>query len=206
MPPLARKTARSHERRRRSIDKNGRVTSRRGRAHRRPSSVTIKATGEDTSGTFYLGEAIAAPDFAGTPPHVHDRLHDTFYVLEGTLTLWLDDDTVECEPGTFFCVPPGVVHTFGNQTQAPVRFLNFNTPAGWENYMRDLSEALAAGHPPIGRWSTGGSGAKRRRRRSSSGSRRTWSSSRRSGPASACSMSVAARATRRPPPRAPVRA
>jgi hypothetical protein len=22
-----------------------------------------------------------------------------------------------------------------------VRFLNFNTPAGWENYMRDLADA-----------------------------------------------------------------
>jgi hypothetical protein len=28
-----------------------------------------------------------------------------------------------------------------------VRFLNFNTPAGWENYMRDLASALAAGSP-----------------------------------------------------------
>ncbi|MBV8734430.1 MAG: hypothetical protein JO120_06600, partial [Solirubrobacterales bacterium] len=25
------------------------------------------------------------------------------------------------------------------------RFLNFNTPAGWENYMRDLGEAAKAG-------------------------------------------------------------
>jgi len=79
--------------------------------------VTIKATGEDTCGTFYLGEAIAAPGFAGPPPHVHDRLHDMFYVLDGTLTLRLDEATVQCEPGTFVCVPPGVVHTFSNQTQ-----------------------------------------------------------------------------------------
>jgi hypothetical protein len=28
-----------------------------------------------------------------------------------------------------------------------VRILNFNTPAGWENYMRDLAAALAAGSP-----------------------------------------------------------
>ncbi|MDQ3867684.1 MAG: cupin domain-containing protein [Actinomycetota bacterium] len=112
-----------------------------------PTSVTIKATGEETSATFYLGEAIAAPGFPGPPPHVHERLHDMFYVLEGTLTLRLDDETVQCEPGTFVCAPPGVVHTFSNQTQAPVRFLNFNTPAGWENYMRDLAGALAAGQP-----------------------------------------------------------
>jgi hypothetical protein len=38
-----------------------------------------------------------------------------------------------------------VVHTFSNQTDSPTRFLNFNTPAGWENYMRDLAEAAKAG-------------------------------------------------------------
>jgi hypothetical protein len=33
------------------------------------------------------------------------------------------------------------VHTFRNDSDGPVRLLNFNTPAGWENYMRDLAEA-----------------------------------------------------------------
>jgi hypothetical protein len=37
------------------------------------------------------------------------------------------------------------MHTFSNQSDSPVRFLNFNTPAGWENYMRDLAEAAKAG-------------------------------------------------------------
>jgi hypothetical protein len=31
--------------------------------------------------------------------------------------------------------------------EQPARFLNFNTPAGWENYMRDLAATLAAGSP-----------------------------------------------------------
>ena len=68
-----------------------------------------------------------------------------FYVLEGTLTLRLGDETVTAGPGTFACVPPGVVHTFSNPGDEPVRFLNFNTPAGWERYMRDLAEAARSG-------------------------------------------------------------
>ena len=62
-------------------------------------------------------------------------------MLEGTLTLRLGDREVEARPGSFACVPPGVVHTFRNDSDGPVRLLNFNTPAGWENYMRDLAEA-----------------------------------------------------------------
>jgi len=63
------------------------------------------------------------------------------------LTVRLGDETLELGPGSFACVPPGTVHTFSNRSEQPVRFLNFNTPAGWENYMRDLAGALAAGNP-----------------------------------------------------------
>ena len=111
------------------------------------TTVTIKATGEETSDSFYLGEGAIEPGFPGPPPHRHQRLHDMFYVLDGTLTVRIGDETHELEPGSFVCVPPGVVHTFSNPSDAPVRFLNFNTPAGWENYMRDLAAALAGGTP-----------------------------------------------------------
>ena len=112
-----------------------------------PSSVTIKATGENTAGSFYLGEGVIQPGFAGPPPHFHERLHDMFYVLEGTLTMRLGEETLDLGPGSFVCVPPGVVHTFSNRSEQAVRFLNFNTPSGWEQYMRDLAAALASGTP-----------------------------------------------------------
>jgi mannose-6-phosphate isomerase-like protein (cupin superfamily) len=111
------------------------------------SSITIKATSEHTGGSFYLGETVVEPGFPGPPPHVHERLHDMFYVLEGTMTVRLGDETVDAGPGTFVCVPPGFVHTFSNRSDQPVRFLNFNTPGGWEDYMRDLAAASADGPP-----------------------------------------------------------
>ena len=112
-----------------------------------PTGVTIKATGEETNDSLYLGEVVVEPGFPGPPPHFHERLHDMFYVLEGTLTVRLGDETSELPAGTFVCVPPGVVHTFSNPGKDPVRILNFNTPAGWEIYMRDLGAALAKGTP-----------------------------------------------------------
>jgi mannose-6-phosphate isomerase-like protein (cupin superfamily) len=112
-----------------------------------PTGVTIKATGKDTNDSFYLGETVVQPGFPGPPPHIHERLHDMFYVLEGTLTMRLGDETTELGEGGFVCVPPGIVHTFSNPSAIRVRFLNFNTPAGWENYMRDLGAALAEGTP-----------------------------------------------------------
>jgi len=71
-----------------------------------------------------------------------------FYVLEGTLSVLVGDRRQEFGPGSFICIPPGTVHTFSNTTDDVVRFLNFNTPAGWENYMRDLGAASAGGSQP----------------------------------------------------------
>lgn len=96
-----------------------------------PTSVVVKAGSDETGGSFYLGEATIAPGFRGPPPHTHEKLHDMFFVLEGTLTLRIGDETVSADAGTFVCVPPGNVHTFSNTSDAPVRFLNFNTPGGW---------------------------------------------------------------------------
>jgi quercetin dioxygenase-like cupin family protein len=105
------------------------------------AQIFIKATGDHTRGSFFLAESTLAPGFAGPPPHRHRELHDMSYVLEGTLTLRLGEREIGAGPGSFASVPPGVVHTFRNDSDSPVRLLNFNTPAGWENYMRDLAEA-----------------------------------------------------------------
>jgi quercetin dioxygenase-like cupin family protein len=112
------------------------------------SSVVLKATGDGTDGTFFLGETTVQPEFPGPPRHVHRNLHDLFYVLDGSLTLRRGDEAIEALPGAFACFPPGAVHTFSNSGDTSVRFLNFNTPAGWESYMRDLGAAFAGDGAP----------------------------------------------------------
>ena len=45
-------------------------------------------------------------------------------------------------------MPPEIVHTFANRSSEPARFLNLNTPGGWEDYIRDLAAATPADAPP----------------------------------------------------------
>jgi uncharacterized cupin superfamily protein len=111
------------------------------------ATVTIKVGGAQTGGSIYIGESVVPPGFPGPPPHFHERMHDMFYVLEGTLTMRVGDETVELSAGGFACAPPGVVHTFSNRSSAPVRFLNLATPAGFEDYMRELSAVMAKASP-----------------------------------------------------------
>ncbi|MGH3042248.1 MAG: cupin domain-containing protein [Gaiellaceae bacterium] len=108
----------------------------------------FKATREATAGAFSLAEVTIEPGTSGPPLHSHRELLDSFYVLEGTLAVLVGDDEVDAPPGTYAYVPPGVVHTFANRSDEPVRFLNLNTPGGWEDYIRDLATATPADGPP----------------------------------------------------------
>ena len=72
------------------------------------------------------------PGEKGPDPHVHHGHVDSFFVLEGTVTfeLGVDGQRVDAGPRTFVSVPPDVVHTFRNASDARMVFLNVHAPSG----------------------------------------------------------------------------
>ena len=101
--------------------------------------AAILVSAEDTAGRYALVETIYAPGFRGPPPHIHREMVDSFYILEGTLRMTAGGEVVDAGPGSFVAVPPGVVHTFANETDAPARVLNLFAPGGFEAYLRELA-------------------------------------------------------------------
>ncbi len=51
------------------------------------TSAILKAESADGGGRFSMAETTLAPGYPGPGPHVHESLVDSFYVLEGTLTM-----------------------------------------------------------------------------------------------------------------------
>ena len=49
------------------------------------------AVGESTNGAYALWEAIVPPG-GGPPPHIHSREEEGFYVLEGEITIHVDNE------------------------------------------------------------------------------------------------------------------
>jgi quercetin dioxygenase-like cupin family protein len=88
---------------------------------------------------------VDVPYLTGPPLHVHEIQHDTFYVLEGVLTVQMDEEIIELSPGDFASVPPGVPHTFDNtrKNQAPVKVCNVMTPGGLDAFIGAANEASA---------------------------------------------------------------
>jgi quercetin dioxygenase-like cupin family protein len=83
------------------------------------------------------------PGRDGADLHVHLAHTDTFYVLEGELTVRLgaQDRQVRVPTGSLARVPPGVVHGFRNASDADLRYLNFHAPGQrFADYMRALRD------------------------------------------------------------------
>jgi mannose-6-phosphate isomerase-like protein (cupin superfamily) len=110
-----------------------------------PSAATLKAGASDALGSFALTDFTIAPGFPGPVPHRHERMVDSFYVLEGVLTLRIGDEEIAAPAGSYGVVPPGNTHTFSNPGPDPVRVLNLMAPGGLEGYLRELAQL---GGPP----------------------------------------------------------
>ena len=103
------------------------------------SDLRFKAQAMDGDGAISLTEMTIAPGFPGPPLHRHAGFLDSFYVLEGTLTLRFGADrTVDAGPGTFAAAPAGTPHTFSNPGSEPVRAVNLMAPGGFEAYLKEL--------------------------------------------------------------------
>jgi quercetin dioxygenase-like cupin family protein len=73
--------------------------------------VMLKATSAQTMGQLSFMESVYPPDLA-VPPHVHEGEDEMFYVLEGELKGFCEDDQWVATPGSFVFVPRDKQHGF----------------------------------------------------------------------------------------------
>lgn len=111
--------------------------------------ATFRATAEQTGGRFALVEQLA-PKGMATPLHVHPEDDESFYVLEGELTFYLEGgEPVAASAGSFVHVPAGARHAFRVDSET-ARFLDLTTPQH-ERFMRAAGEpARKRALPPEG--------------------------------------------------------
>lgn len=116
----------------------------------RGTQVAYKAEGERPGGGPTFLEFTAAPGFS-TGDHVHTRIEEIFYVVEGEFQIRTGEKTLRAKPGDFVLVPPGVPHGFGNPESGPAKMVLLISPAGvHERYFEELAELLAnPGAPDI---------------------------------------------------------
>ena len=107
---------------------------------------TLKVTQENADGRFSLVEALA---FRSTEPplHIHHREDEAWYILDGHMTFYVGDESIEADAGSFVFAPSGLPHTFTVDVE-PTRVLVFASPAGFEHFALELGEPATSDKAP----------------------------------------------------------
>jgi quercetin dioxygenase-like cupin family protein len=102
---------------------------------------------EQTDDQVSVIENTVPTGFPGPPLHHHD-FDETFYVLEGELTVQLEEEIFTRTRGELAFALRNVPHTFANLSGASARTLIICTPAGFERFFDRMAAERAGVEPP----------------------------------------------------------
>ncbi|GAA2124809.1 cupin domain-containing protein [Glycomyces algeriensis] len=86
------------------------------------------AKGAATGGEFGLYRWNMGPKKGGPSAHFHKTISESFYILEGTVTIYNGNEWAPMKKGDFVYVPQGGLHGFRNDTDEPASMLLLFTP------------------------------------------------------------------------------
>ena len=113
----------------------------------RGSVMVFKAVAEETDGDLADGAHTSPPRGRRPPAHRRPNCSEAFFILEGAVTVDLEEAAVVAGPGDFVRVSRGQAHTFGNTGDLPARVLVLHAPA-MDAYFRSLHQLWSADDPP----------------------------------------------------------
>lgn len=104
--------------------------------------------GKATGGVFSMFE-VRTPPGAGSPPHIHRREEETFYIIEGEMEFWIDGKTIKAGPGASVFGPRDVAHCFKNVGSKAAHMIMVVSPAGLEEFFRECAVKAPEVPPPM---------------------------------------------------------
>jgi quercetin dioxygenase-like cupin family protein len=102
--------------------------------------VRFMIDGLEAGQRFSLVEHPMGPRALAAPLHKHTREDEYSFVLEGQIGALLGDEVVIGKPGDLIFKPRDQWHTFWNAGDTPARILEIISPAGFEEFFRELVE------------------------------------------------------------------
>ena len=111
------------------------------------TSTYFLATGDSTNGAFCLVDETARKG-ESVPLHKHDQDVESFYLVEGEITFFVDEEPgTRASAGAFVHLPGGAIHGFRVESET-ARYLILTTPHHGEFYRAISLPAEAGGGPP----------------------------------------------------------
>jgi quercetin dioxygenase-like cupin family protein len=104
-------------------------------------TYTILVSGADTAGHYTLID-MHVPPGGGPPPHRHD-FEEMFTILDGEIELTFRGVSAVARAGETINVPANAPHVFRNVSARPARLLCLCSPAGQEEFFREVGVPVA---------------------------------------------------------------
>ncbi len=101
--------------------------------------VQWKIDGRLTDQLFAVVHHPLAPRALAAPLHYHRKEDELSYVVTGRLGVLLGEEVVVAHPGTWVFKPRHQWHTFWNDGDEPCEIVEIISPAGFENYFREVA-------------------------------------------------------------------
>ena len=102
--------------------------------------MVVKVRDGDSGGAYSIHENVIPAGSPGPLPHLHRDHEETFYVLEGELTVRVGARKIMAPAGSFVVIPRGVVHQPSNPGTEPTRVLLIFSPAGMDHFFEEAAE------------------------------------------------------------------
>ncbi len=108
--------------------------------------ITVKAGPEQTGNAF--SQFVLDDPLGGGPPlHVHHNEDETFYVLEGQVTMFIGDEQIDLEAGDYCFGPRDIPHAYLVRSER-ARMLVTISPSGSEQIFVTLGVPVTGAEPP----------------------------------------------------------
>lgn len=98
-------------------------------------TMRVLASSGDSGGAFEVFE-LTGPRDSGPPPHAHPW-SESYSLIEGTVDVFLDGQTLSGVPGCFFQIPAGTFHSY-RITSDMAKVLLVTSPAGAADFFSDV--------------------------------------------------------------------
>ena len=108
----------------------------------------VRISGADTAGELAVIDCVLTPGAVGAAPHTHHGHVETFQVVGGEVTFTVGRDDVVVGDDGWVSVPRGVRHAFRNEGVTAALLRCVVTPAGYEDYFREVAAMVATGVEP----------------------------------------------------------
>jgi len=110
------------------------------------TSFLIVESAADSGGKRIEFEITMPSGALGPPKHFHPQQDESWRVVEGELSVFVDGDWRTLRGAESLAIPPNTVHTLRNRSGAPVRFRDVHEPAlDFQDYIEALHRQAAAG-------------------------------------------------------------